>query len=139
MTESQSMRRGDVMNEIVTFSRLIRRSIVHAENKCCADADTMIGKVISVIGRALKIFVDGNVEARRRHQAYEELAGVSKPELNDIGISRTNIRAVVAGVYPIERFAVSNVISVERRRGSATVLHSLNFTTSFLMTATSEL
>ena len=127
------------MNEIVTFGRLIRRSIVHAENKRYADADTMIGKVITVIGRALKTFVDGNVEACRRHQAYEELAGVSKPELNDIGISRANIRAVVAGVYPIERFAVSNVISVERRRGFATLLHSLNFTTSFLMTATSEL
>lgn len=127
------------MNEIITFRRLIRRSIVHAENKCYADADITIDKVVGVIGRALKTFIDRNVEAHRRHQAYQEFAGVSKAELNDIGNSRSNIRAVVAGVYPIERFAFSNAISVERRRGSATLVHSLNFTTSFLMTAISEL
>lgn len=90
------------MNETFTFDHLIRRSIIQAENKC-ANADTTIGKVRNVLGCMLKTFVDGIVEVRRMHQAYEELAALSKPEFNDIGISRADISAVVAGVYPRER------------------------------------
>ena len=56
-----------------------------------------LNRVLNWLMRTLKSTGDGMAEARRRHQAYEELAALSNLELEDFGISRGDIPAVIAG------------------------------------------
>lgn len=73
--------------------------------------------ILAFVGRALKIFGERVAEARRMHQAYEELAAMSDRELKDIGITRNDIPAVVARTYHRARPAVSNVITLDQPCG----------------------
>ena len=74
--KNQSTRRGDVMNETFTFDRLIRRSIIQAENKRCANADTTIGKVRNVMVCMLKTFVDGRLGGDRSRDGSSKIGHV---------------------------------------------------------------
>jgi uncharacterized protein YjiS (DUF1127 family) len=55
--------------------------------------------LLSVMLRALKKFADGIVHGRQLHRDYVHLSAMSDPELQDIGITRSDIFAVVAGTY----------------------------------------
>jgi len=48
---------------------------------------------------ALKTFVNGISHGRQVYRDYVHLSAMSDPELQDIGISRSDISAVVAGTY----------------------------------------
>lgn len=79
---------------------------------------TALNRALSCLTRTLKSASDGMVEARRRHQTYEELALLSNLELEDIGISRMDIPAVVAGALRREQTSpVSDVLPMTRREG----------------------
>ena len=78
---SHATRKKDVMSETSTFICLTRRLIAPAKSGHCANADIMNGKVRNVMALILKTIVGRIVEARRRHQAYKELAGMSPPSL----------------------------------------------------------
>jgi uncharacterized protein (DUF2249 family)/uncharacterized protein YjiS (DUF1127 family) len=74
--------------------------------------------VAHTLGRRLKLASDGIAEVRRMRRSYEELAAMSNLELQDIGISRGDIPAVVAGTFRRERAAAtSNVLPITRREG----------------------
>lgn len=105
------------MSETSTFNGLIRRLITPAKSGRRPNAHIMNGKVRNVMALMLKTIVGGVVEAHRRHQAYKELAGMSLLELNDIGISRADIHAVVTGVYPRERGLSLPMCNHSRRLG----------------------
>ena len=66
---------------------------------------------MNTIGHMLKTFVDGVVMARKMQRDYETLSGMSNHELEDIGISRSDIDAVVTGTYSGARPARSNAFS----------------------------
>ncbi len=69
---------------------------------------------ISRMGRAFR----GRVaEARQRARVYDELAAMSDPELQDIGISRADIPTVVFGTYHRPLYPVSNPTSNNWRVG----------------------
>ena len=75
-----------------------------------------LNRVLNWLMRTLKSTGDGMAEARRRHQAYEELAALSNLELEDFGISRGDIPAVIAGTLSREQTsAVSDVLPITRR------------------------
>jgi uncharacterized protein (DUF2249 family)/uncharacterized protein YjiS (DUF1127 family) len=77
-----------------------------------------LNRALNWLTRTLKSASDGMVEARRRHQTYEELAALSNLELEDIGISRMDIPAVVAGALRREQTSpVSDVLPITRREG----------------------
>jgi uncharacterized protein YjiS (DUF1127 family) len=56
-------------------------------------------RILKAIGRALKVFVDGTSKAHKMHRDYETLSAMSNLELEDMGISRSDIHAVVTGTY----------------------------------------
>ena len=55
--------------------------------------------------------VDGIAEARKMHRDYETLSAMSNLELEDMGISRSDIHAVVTGTYCGARPTRSNAPS----------------------------
>ena len=72
--------------------------------------------VLNWLTRTLRSAGDGMAEARRRHQAYEELVALSNLELEDFGISRGDIPAVVAGTLRREQTsAASDLLPITRR------------------------
>ncbi|MGZ5877030.1 MAG: DUF2249 domain-containing protein [Bradyrhizobium sp.] len=74
--------------------------------------------VLDWLIRTLRSAGDGMAEARRRHQAYEELVALNNLELEDIGISRGNIPAVVAGTLRREQTSTaSDLLPITRREG----------------------
>ncbi len=73
--------------------------------------------ILAFVGRALKIFSDRVGRARRMHREYEALLAMSDRELNDIGITRADIPAVVARTYCGARPVVSNVITLDWQCG----------------------
>jgi hypothetical protein len=56
-------------------------------------------------GHALKAVAEGITHARKIHHDYLPLTAMSDPELRDIEISRCDISAVVAGIWPQRRNA----------------------------------
>jgi uncharacterized protein YjiS (DUF1127 family) len=70
--------------------------------------------VFASAGRALRKVANKMAECRRRRQSYQELAAMSDRELEDIGISRSDIDAIFAGQY--ERARPSNVVVFDRCR-----------------------
>jgi len=75
-----------------------------------------IGRALIAVGRKLKSFTERIAQARRRQQAYEQLAALSDPELEDLGIRRTDIPAVVSGRYRRAQPATSNVLTISPRK-----------------------
>ena len=67
--------------------------------------------ILKAIGHALKAFVDGTSKAHKMHRDYETLSAMSNLELEDMGISRSDIHAVVTGTYCGARAAQFNAPS----------------------------
>ena len=76
-----------------------------------------LNRVLNWLMRTLKSTGDGMAEARRRHQAYEELAALSNLELEDFGISRGDIPAVIAGTLSREQTSAVRVKRNSRHAG----------------------
>lgn len=72
-------------------------------------------RVLTAIGRSLKAVGERVAEARRAQQVFDELNAMTDHELEDIGIMRSDIAAVVAGTYRGMRLSASNVIPIDRR------------------------
>ena len=64
--------------------------------------------ILKAIGYTLMAVVDGIVKARKMHRDYETLSAMSNLELEDMGISRSDIHAVVTRTYCGARPAPSN-------------------------------
>lgn len=64
--------------------------------------------ILKAIGHTLMAVTDGIAKARKMHRDYETLSAMSNLELEDIGISRSDIHAVVTGTYCGTRHAPSN-------------------------------
>jgi uncharacterized protein (DUF2249 family)/uncharacterized protein YjiS (DUF1127 family) len=69
----------------------------------------------SVLARTLNAIVEGAREANRMRRMYDELAAMSDVELQDIGMTRSDIGAVLTGTYRPQQPAASNVFSIDRR------------------------
>jgi uncharacterized protein (DUF2249 family)/uncharacterized protein YjiS (DUF1127 family) len=76
-----------------------------------------VASVFDVVKRAYRGTAEGIAEARRLRRAYDELSAMSNHELEDIGVSRGDIPAVVAGTYRWQRPLASNVFPIGRREG----------------------
>lgn len=72
--------------------------------------------VFAPAGRALRQLGQKVAEFRRQRRAYEELAAMSDHELEDIGISRSEIDAIFARKCQRAKPETSNVIVLENRR-----------------------
>jgi uncharacterized protein YjiS (DUF1127 family) len=57
------------------------------------------GGVLSTALEAMKALANGIVHGNQLYRDYLHLSAMSDPELQDIGISRSDIFAVVAGTY----------------------------------------
>jgi uncharacterized protein YjiS (DUF1127 family) len=66
--------------------------------------------------RALRRVADKIAQCHHKHRAYQELAAMSDRELEDIGISRSDLDAIVAGRFERASSACSNVVVLDRRR-----------------------
>lgn len=71
--------------------------------------------ILTSVGRALKAFGSKVIEARQTQEAFEQLNAMTDHELEDVGITRADIPAVIAGTYRDARPEVSNVISFDPR------------------------
>jgi uncharacterized protein (DUF2249 family)/uncharacterized protein YjiS (DUF1127 family) len=79
-----------------------------------------ISSALDTIKRAYGATVEGIAEARRMRRAYDELSAMSNHALEDIGVSRGDIPAIVAGTYRSDRSAwprAGNVVHIGRRQG----------------------
>ncbi len=68
-------------------------------------------RILKAIGHILKAFVDGIAKAHKMHRDYGTLFAMSNLELEDMGISRSDIHTVVTGTYCGARPARSNAPS----------------------------
>jgi uncharacterized protein YjiS (DUF1127 family) len=66
--------------------------------------------------RALRRLGHKVAECRHQRRAYEELVAMSDHELEDIGVSRSEIDAIFAGKYQGAKPGTSNVIDLENCR-----------------------
>ena len=57
------------------------------------------GGLLTTVLEALQAFANRIVHGRQLYRDYLHLSAMSDPELQDIGISRSDILAVVAGTY----------------------------------------
>lgn len=76
-----------------------------------------VTNAFDAVKRTYRATLEGIAEARRLRRAYDELSAMSNHELEDIGISRGDIPAVVAGTYRWEPPLASNVFPIGRREG----------------------
>ena len=67
--------------------------------------------ILKAIWHTPKAFVDRIVNAHKTHREYETLSAMSNLELEDMGISRSDIHAVVTGTYCGARPTRSNAPS----------------------------
>lgn len=79
---------------------------------------TVLSRGWTAIDRVLKALAEGVAEARRVARLYDELSAMSDPELQDMGISRGDILAVISGRYHRPRLAIPVRISSGRRERS---------------------
>jgi uncharacterized protein YjiS (DUF1127 family) len=75
--------------------------------------------ILKAIGRALRAFADGTSKARKMQRDYETLSAMSDRELQDMGISRSDIHAVVTGTYCGARATQFNAPSSAVNSGTA--------------------
>lgn len=85
------------------------------DRSCKPERRRLHERVLGTICRALNAVVDKVAEARHAQQIFDELNAMNDHELEDIGLIRSDIPAVVAGTYRGMRPAASNVISLDRR------------------------
>ena len=76
---------------------------------------TLLGSAWSATARALSAFAEGIVDARRISRLYDELAAMSDPELQDIGINRADIPTVIFGTHRALSTVVPVLVSSNRR------------------------
>jgi uncharacterized protein YjiS (DUF1127 family) len=57
------------------------------------------GGLLTTVLEALQAFANRIAHTRQLYRDYHHLSAMSDPELQDIGISRSDILAVVAGTY----------------------------------------
>lgn len=72
--------------------------------------------VFASVGRALRRLGHQVAECHRQRRAHEELAAMTDYELEDIGISRSEIDAIFAGKYQRAKPETSNVVVLEHCR-----------------------
>jgi uncharacterized protein (DUF2249 family)/uncharacterized protein YjiS (DUF1127 family) len=75
----------------------------------------ILRRASNAIARTLNAIAEGGSEANRRRRQYDELAAMSDIELQDIGMTRSDIGAVLTGTYRPQQPAASNVFSIDRR------------------------
>lgn len=85
------------------------------DQPCKRERRRLHERVLVAICRALNAVGDKVAEARHAQQIFGELNAMNDHELEDIGIIRSDIPAVVAGAYRGMRPVASNVISLDRR------------------------
>lgn len=68
------------------------------------------------IRRALRAVANRMAQARRAQRVFDELNAMSDHDLEDIGLTRSDIPEIVAGTYPGMQPEASNVIPLNRRR-----------------------
>ena len=85
------------------------------DQSCQPEKRLLHERVFGAICRALKAVGDRAAEARHVQQIFDELNAMNDHELEDIGLIRSDIPAVVAGTYRGMRPAASNVITLDRR------------------------
>lgn len=86
------------------------------QTRCVSVTPLPHGRALTFVGRLLKGFADVYAEAQQRQRAFEELTAMSDRELADMGITRADIPAIVAGTYQRPQAATSNVIPFDQRR-----------------------
>jgi uncharacterized protein (DUF2249 family)/uncharacterized protein YjiS (DUF1127 family) len=84
------------MNKALTFKAAERRALNRALN--------WFARELNALGK-------GIFKARRMHRAYRELAAMSDHDLEDIGVSRSDLPRIFAGTYHRERSATQNNVS----------------------------
>jgi uncharacterized protein YjiS (DUF1127 family) len=72
--------------------------------------------VLASAGRALRRLGHKVAAYRHNRRAYEELAAMTDHELEDIGLSRSEIDAAFAGTYKSSQAGSSNVIVLDHCR-----------------------
>ena len=80
----------------------------------------MFSGALNVIKRVYRTTAEGVTEAQRMRRDYDQLKSMSDRDLEDIGISRGDIPAIVDGTYVGNRRAspcARNVIQIGRREG----------------------
>lgn len=73
-------------------------------------------KVLVAMPRALTAIAGRVAKARQARRRFEELNAMSDHELEDIGITRVDIPAIVAGIYRDERSAAASPVIPFTRR-----------------------
>lgn len=71
-----------------------------------------IAGFLNAAARMFHVLRDGISDARRMHDDYLKLSAMTDPELEDMGIRRSDISSIVAGTYPPPR---------RQRTGSLTI------------------
>jgi uncharacterized protein (DUF2249 family)/uncharacterized protein YjiS (DUF1127 family) len=69
----------------------------------------------SALVRTLNAIAEGVNNANRMRRMYDELSAMSDVELQDMGMTRSDIGAVVTRTYRLRQSAASNVFSFDRR------------------------
>ena len=59
----------------------------------------MVLRTFGVVARTVDAIIKGANDARQMHRSYEKLSVLSDAELRDLGMVRSDIRAVVTGTY----------------------------------------
>lgn len=72
-------------------------------------------RALASTGRALRRLGHRMAECRRKRRGYQELAAMSDLELEDLGISRSDIDAIFAGIYERAKTNSPNVIALDQR------------------------
>lgn len=79
----------------------IGRSATHIRRERRSHATRAVARATRAARRSMKNFFGGIAEGLRMSRLYDELSGMSDRELAQIGISRSEIPAVVAGTHRI--------------------------------------
>ena len=74
----------------------------------------IVRRTCSAVARTVDTIAKGASDARNMRRAYGELSALSDVELQDIGMIRSDIRAVVTGTY-LPAAPASNVLSIDQR------------------------
>jgi hypothetical protein len=85
------------------------------DQSCKPERRRLHERALGAICRALNAVGDKVAEAGHAQKIFDELNAMNDHELEDIGLIRSDIPAVVAGTYRGMRSAASNVITLDRR------------------------
>lgn len=78
------------------------------------------------LSRMMKACAEGIAEARRMSRAYNELTALSDSELQDIGISRSDIPSVVTGTYRNIPHFICDSVARDQREKSPSPEHEIH-------------